>query len=425
MFWHSIPNKSTKKTVLYLRTDRGTRTLTSGGSVTHTLGVLHGLLHQGQRVVVCSSAMIPVLKKISVAQLHELRMPRCFAVFGYKLNCFFSTFFFVRSTLRAVRGQSIAYLYQRYSMLNATGLLVARIKRVPLVLEFNGSEVWVDAHWSPQKWLKLSWLIRLIERYNLRSAHRVVVVSDALRNVVAAYGVSHKKIIIVPNGVDAQRFNAAYRSHERIAVRSVHTCDDCFVFGFIGSFSYWHGIETIAQMIPALVKKQPGVHFMLLGDGPLMPYLKKELARTQVPDSAVTLTGSLDYHHAPAYLAACDAFLCPTQPNPDGSPFFGSPTKLFEYMSMGKPIIASDLEQLAQVLNPALHVADLEHVQLNNQLGILVDPHDTTGFIRAASWLIAQDNQTRVHLGVNARNKVVQQYTWDAHVNSIMKRVGS
>lgn len=98
------------------------------------------------------------------------------------------------------------------------------------------------------------------------------------------------------------------------------------------------------------------------------------------------------------YLSACDAFLSATQPNPDGSPFFGSPTKLFEYMSLGKPIIASDLEQIAQVINPALRLEDIAKKQINPResvVGILVKPNDVPGFVKAACWLVKQDTQVQ------------------------------
>ena len=55
------------------------------------------------------------------------------------------------------------------------------------------------------------------------------------------------------------------------------------------------------------------------------------------------LTGLVPQEDGPEHLAACDILASPHVPNADGTPFFGSPTKLFEYMAMGKGIVASNL----------------------------------------------------------------------------------
>ena len=76
----------------------------------------------------------------------------------------------------------------------------------------------------------------------------------------------------------------------------------------------------------------------------------KEILGEFLSSSFVCLTGIVPQKDAPKYLVASDILVSPHIPNADGSRFFGSPTKLFEYMAMGKAIIASDLEQIGEIL---------------------------------------------------------------------------
>ena len=395
------------KTILYLRTDLGTRELTSGGSVTHTLGVLDGLLAQNTTVYCASSAMHSMLVELTDKKnIHfkPLWLPRFLQVLGFKISCLFSNVWFLLQALIYVRNTSIDYVYQRYSMLNIVGIVLANIKKIPLVLEFNGSEAWVDAHWSPNKKLRANKLVMLFEQWNVQHADYIIVVSQVLKDMLVAHDVSADKILVNPNGVDTQFFNPDKYKDKAGELRSALGIADTFVFGFIGSFSYWHGIEIISAMIPEVVKHNSRAHFLLVGSGPLLEQCKKAIEHAGV-SHAVTFVGRVPYLKAPEYLAACDAFLCPSQPNADGTPFFGSPTKLFEYMSMGKPIIASRVDQLQDIIDPSF--------------GILVDHDDVQGFVCAAQRLIASDIDKRKNMGGAARERAVSNFSWQQHVKNI------
>ncbi len=419
------------KTVFYLRTDLGARDLKAGGSVAHTLGVLGGLLDLNYTIECASSAMIDLLKNMPLEQFCALSQPKIFSFLGFRLNCLLSNLFFTIRSVRFLRKKKIDFIYQRYSLLNFVGLFLSWIKKVPLILEFNGSEVWIDKNWSNKGWMRIRFLIRWIENVNVKRADQIIVVSHVLKETLIKQGIDEKKILVNPNGVNTETFNPARLTKIRSDIRTYLGLENKFVFGFVGSFSVWHGIEVLAEMIPKVVKKHPAAHFLLVGAGPLLSYLKQELARSGVGFGVVTIPGSVNQSVARNYLSVCDAFLSPTvHKTDDGSRFFGSPTKMFEYMSMGRPIIASDLEQLADLLCPAVRLSDLQEETfkvIKKKVGILVPPGDVQGFVDAACALITMSPEDRALLGKNARQKAIAQYSWRDHTKrllDVMKKSG-
>jgi glycosyltransferase involved in cell wall biosynthesis len=137
----------------------------------------------------------------------------------------------------------------------------------------------------------------------------------------------------------------------------------------------------------------------------------------------VTITGLVTQELAPAYLAASDILLSPHVDNADGSRFFGSPTKLFEYMAMGKAIVASNLGQIGQVLKPSISVDCLPIDYLSTpikELALLANPGDVQGLIDGIR-ILTQTSLLRKNLGHNARQEALSKYTWNHHVSAILK----
>lgn len=415
------------KTILYLRTDIVYQDLVAGGSVSHTLGVVRGFVEHDCRVVCGSSVMLSLLKTCDIAYLKSLTIPRCLRVLRWRMMCLLSNIFFLFQLFPLCKQYTFDYIYQRYSPLNCVGVLLSRLKKIPLIIEYNSSEVWKDAQWTYKKkrLFRYAKLMHAIELYNLRNAHTIVVVSAALKDELCERGIDCKKIIINPNGVNTDLFDPAGLEDVRTDVRKkLNLRDKDYVIGFVGTFSVWHGIECLGKMIPDVVAAYPYAYFLLIGDGPLLISLQKQLQRHDCIHNIIC-TGMLPPDQTRRYLAACDAFISPTQPNKDGTRFFGSPTKLFEYMSMAKPIIVSDLEQLAEVVCPAIRLdrKNSEKVIVTDEVGIVVDPEDTTGFVYAASYLLECDKKSQKKMGENARNRVIGSYTWQQHVQRIIEFV--
>ncbi|MBS1986348.1 glycosyltransferase [Candidatus Dependentiae bacterium] len=397
--------RASHKSVLYLRVDLGGQQLTAGGSVAHTLGVIKGFMSNNWSVICVSSALFEPLRLLSLPAFHQLRMPRLFKPLRWKINSLLSNIFFTIRIIRLCSGKHITHVYQRHAPFCLIGVLVAWWLRVPLTLEYNGSEVWMARHWQTGSYFSLQWLLRFFEDRCLRWATHIVVVSNASYQQLVQTGLCTDKLILKANGVDTDQLDPSKLVGERERIRQQYAYQERFLFGFVGTFSPWHGINQLAAMIPAIVAREPKAAFLLIGDGELHAWLCKQLLLAGISDDVVTCTGRVPQHTAHQYLAACDAFLLPTQPNPDGTPFFGSPIKLFEYMSMAKPIIASDITQVADILS---------------SIGILVDPSDTQAFVDAACQLMHEDTQTRETRGALGRQYVVMHGTWHEHVKAII-----
>ena len=195
------------KQILYLRTDICDEELLAGGSVAHTLGVINGFQEVGYHVICATSCMQSILKKQNISKIIYLSNPKIFKFLRWKLNSFLSSFFFVKNVIFELKNENIEFIYQRYSLMNFSGVILAWWYKKKLVLEYNGSEYWVAMHWSTKKrWIKLEWLMSISEQMIVRNADIIVVVSQVLYQELLERGVKPHKILVTPNGVNTDQF---------------------------------------------------------------------------------------------------------------------------------------------------------------------------------------------------------------------------
>ena len=372
-----------------------------GGAMSHVTGFLSGLARCLVRCEIFSERDFPP----SPFPVHEVPNRKRRYVFREMLALSYNLPF-VSKAEQYLSHHRPLFIYQRHGRYVIAGALLSRRIRRPLVLEYNGSEVWIAKHWDPTRFL--AWLI-LCEEISLSAAALITVVSDALKNELIERGIPEKTILVNPNAVDPDVFHPGCGGIE--IRRQLGFTSDQVVVGFIGSFSYWHGVAVLQEAIQVLLQEQessrslPELRFLLIGDGPLSPEIREALE----PYSRrgwVVFAGHVPHEKAPQYLDAADVLASPHVPMSDGKPFFGSPTKLFEYMAMGKAIVASDLDQLSRVLTH-MHTA------------WLVKPGDTGELVHAMR-LLARKPDIRKQLGERAREAALAEHTWKQNAERVL-----
>jgi glycosyltransferase involved in cell wall biosynthesis len=392
----------TEGQVLFLRTDHRFN-VKSGGSVGHLSGVVNNLREMGYETHIVSTDRLADIKNNELFHLCEpdYRLGRNVPdipelVYSDQLFQWIVEHWNVLAA---------SFVYQRYSLGNYTGVVLREKYGTPFVCEYNGSFAWMARHWGKKR-LFHEKLLNRVELLNLHAADLVVVVSRPMKDELEMRGISGDKILVNPNGVDTERYSPLVDSS---AVLKQYNLEGYRVIGFIGTFGKWHGAEVLAESFGRLLHKFPeyrnSLRLFMIGDGLTMPLVHEKLAQYRVGDECI-LSGLIPQEEGPRYLASCDVLVSPHVQNPDGTPFFGSPTKLFEYMAMGKGIVASDLDQIGEIL---------EH----EKTAWMVKPGDVDDLAQGIARL-AMDSELRNKLGKAARAEAEQNYTWKKHTENII-----
>jgi len=344
-----------------------------GGSATHTEGISRAL----NAYVLSRTNILPVKKRwYHRSFLWELR---------YNWTFFWGVCF----TLNRV---PVRFFYMRFSRLNFVGPILAWVFEAPLVLEHNGSEVWIQRHWG--KPLKFEWIYRWVEKFNLKHATLVVTPSSHV-------GLQHPRAVSIPTAADPRIFRPMNRP-KPVQLN----------IGFVGTFGKWHGASFLTHAFGWLLNQhkelRENTKLLLIGDGPDMKNVKETILGFGIQDN-VHFTGEVKHALVPDFLEGCRICVCPTVPNVDGSEFFGSPTKLFEYMAMGKAVIASKIGMIPEIIKDGIN-------------GRLFTPGDCED-LRDCLYELITNPEFCEYLGKQARISVLSGHSWSHRAKTLLEEL--
>jgi len=375
--------------VAYVRTVPGYLT-PAGGATTHAREVIRGLRQIGCEVTVREAIANPQPRETRESGQFGVglasRLLPGFVAMGGDLTLLLRAAWPIRST---------DLVYQRLTPCSTAALLLSALWGKPLVIEYNST---IDHDGSQAM---LGRYERWAERLNLSFASRIVVISEVLREALIDRGIPEEKIVLNPNAVDPDRFQGKGLE----ARETLGFTNEDLVYGFVGSFGFWHGSPVLAEAFAQFAPEHPSARLLLVGDGTELPETITILDRAGLSDRIV-FTGRVGAEDVPGLMEACDVLCSPHVPWPDGRPFHGSPTKLFEYMATGRAIVASRLGQISEVLD-------------HEKTALLVRPGDSAELADALSRLYA-DSDLRTKLGKAARLKAEREHTWEKNAERIV-----
>ena len=400
-------------TGVYLRTDYWVQ-LTSGGSYGHTCYVARELAAVTDDFTCLMASPFAMLDEFG---LRQVVMPPA-SDSAAEIPLLAATWHYYPILKVAFGMRQPAYIYERLCLGNFAAALVSRELGIPYILEYNGSEISMSRSFNGTSLEHEQMFVRA-EEAAFRQATMITVVSQVLKDSLVARKVDPRKILVNPNGADPGRYAPPSAEAKRAVRDGLGMAEDDRVVGFSGTFGGWHGIDVLAAAIPKICARAPKARFVLIGDGSHKPVLDEAIAQNGL-QARVHSAGRVPQGEGARLLGACDIFVSPHNSHMVDSKFFGSPTKLFEYMAMGGGIVGSDLEQLGEVLSPALRPTDLVRTDLRvgAERAVLCTPGDVEQFVAAVIGLVDRP-ELAAALGLNARQAVLDEFTWTRHVDKV------
>jgi len=231
----------------------------------------------------------------------------------------------------------------------------------------------------------------MLEKRVIERSDAIYVVSDELLGVLETEGISPRRSFVVPNGVNGSVFHPGV-APKRDEIPIVK--EDTIVIGFTGSLHPWHGVDVLLEAFDLVRQKAQNVALIVVGDGVEMAFLRGIVEDRKMGDW-VWFTGSVNHSCIPAYVSGFDIAVAPYR---EKNPFYFSPLKVYEYMAMGKPVVASSLGQLRDLFG-------------DREAGILVDADDPKALAEGLLMLVG-DRGKRLALGEGGRRRAVEGHLW-------------
>lgn len=267
-----------------------------------------------------------------------------------------------------------------------------------LFLKWRGYTVFHDLHGFPESshWF---W------KYVLKKMDGIICTNEwKVKQLVEQYGIAKEKMIVATNGFDDALFAPIATANATQLKQKLGFATDKPLVLYSGHFYDWKGAHILAEAAAFL----PAVQVVIMGGSETEV---QNFTEKYAMCHNITILGHKPYSEVPEYLGAADVLVLPNSLQTADprlakySEYDTSPIKMFEYMASGRPIVASNLPSLREILD--------------EKTAVFFETDNPKNLAERIQQLLS-DSEQRKNLSQNAREKV-QAYSWKKRAEKIIQ----
>jgi glycosyltransferase involved in cell wall biosynthesis len=233
-----------------------------------------------------------------------------------------------------------------------------------------------------------------IGRQNLNLADKIIAISNATKEYVLRLGAKPKKITVIYNGVDVERFKILPGKRE-VMRKKLGIPNDAQVVLTVRRMVYKNGVDTLLDCANLAVKKNPKLVFVAVGKGPDLESVRAQVKQLGL-EANFRLAGFVSDADLPLYYNLADLFVLPSKSGE------GLPLVAMEAMACGLPVVATDVGGVKEILPP--------------EYGRLVPPNQPKALSEAVLDFAQADFSARKE---ELHAMVEKRFSWDVNVQRL------
>lgn len=297
-----------------------------------------------------------------------------------------------KTFLEAVKSSDLIHAHGHPYLSSLAAAKLAKRYQKPFVLTQHNTFIDYKGIWNTVEKLNDNYVGKQV----LKSADKIVVISNATKNYVLSLGAQPEKVEVLYNGVDLDRFKLLPTAREEIR-RKHGIAQNAIVAVTVRRLVYKNGIDTMIESAKNAIQTNPELVFLVIGKGPDLADIKAKIEQLRISNKFI-LAGFVADKDLASYYNAADFFVLPSKSGE------GLPLVALEAMACGLPLVATDVGGIKEIL-----IKDY---------GKLVPPNAPKVMAEA---IVEFSQCGRSSTKENLRRIVEKRFGWDANVNKMVK----